>query len=249
MCVVEGLEVIDSALESRAEFEGLYLSADSADLEWVRDLTVRAGARGVRVMTLAPGVLDKISDTQSPQPVIASVRFEPVLLRTVSPTGLVVVLSNVRDPGNAGSVVRAAHAAGATSVVFCGDCVDPYNPKTIRATAGSIFHISVVVTESLESVAQWFHQNSGRLVATVARDGSDVYAYDLTGDVAIVLGNESQGLSDPDVALCDGAVTIPMNSSIESLNVAVASGVVLFESRRQRRNSETTDLGPNIEAT
>jgi TrmH family RNA methyltransferase len=99
--------------------------------------------------------------------VLAAVRFAATTVADLAPSGVLVVLHDVRDPGNAGTVIRTADAAGATAVVLSGHSVDPYNPKTLRATAGSIFHLPVLVAEELSEVIRWFKAGSGRCVATV----------------------------------------------------------------------------------
>jgi TrmH family RNA methyltransferase len=146
-----------------------------------------------------------------------------------------MVLVDVRDPGNAGTVLRAADASGATAVLFAADSVDPYNPKTVRASAGSLFHIPFAVRDDPVAVADELSAAGFRTLATVVRQGDDYAGFDWTVPSAVFLGNESAGL---DEALCqrlDGALAIPMEGRAESLNVGVASAVVGFEAARQRR--------------
>jgi TrmH family RNA methyltransferase len=141
----------------------------------------------------------------------------------------------VRDPGNAGTVLRAADAAGATAVVFAADSVDPYNPKTVRSSAGSLFHIPFAVCDDPADVAGELAAAGFRTWATTVRHGDDYAAVDWSEPSAVFFGNESAGLDD---ALCDrlgGSLAIPMEGRAESLNVGVASAVVAFEASRQRR--------------
>lgn len=233
VCVLEGPDLIDAALDAGAEFEGIYLDA-TRESPALRVLCEKAEALGVRVFHLGAGVIEKISDAQTPQPILAAVRFVPRGLSDISPRGCVVVLHDLRDPGNAGTVIRTADAAGASAVIFTGQSVDPYNPKTLRATAGSIFHVPLVLHESLRAVTTWFHEAGGTSVAAVVRGGVDHYDAPLGGDVMIVMGNESEGLSPDDVRSCSFSVSIAMSGDNESLNVAMATGLLLFESRRQR---------------
>ena len=197
---------------------------------------------------LAPGVLERVADTVTPQPVIAVL---PMLVDTDTdrdadtedlaapwspdPGALVVVLVDVRDPGNAGTVLRAADAAGATAVVFAAESVDPYNPKTVRASAGSIFHVPFTVRPDPSSLAAGFTSAGFRTLATVVRDGADYAGLDWSVPTAVFFGNESSGLDPALSARLDGAVAIPMAGLAESLNVGVASAVVAFEAFRQRR--------------
>ncbi len=152
------------------------------------------------------------------------------------PGRLVVVTDDVRDPGNAGTVLRTADAAGADAVVFCGGTVDPYNPKTVRSSAGSLFHVPLVVEADTERALAGLADLGYRRLGAVVRDGEDYAACDWSVPTALVLGNEAAGLR-PGLAL-DGYVAIPMAGRAESLNVGMACAVLCFEALRQRRAAE-----------
>lgn len=201
------------------------------------DLLERAAAAGARVHDLAPGVLERVAGTVTPQPVLATVPYVDVELETLASADLVVVCVDVRDPGNAGTVLRSAEAAGAGGVVCCNGCVDVYNPKTVRASAGSLFHVPVVnggdAVEVLSRIGTW----GLRRLGAVAGRGTDYTDADLVAPTAIVLGNEASGLPASVAAggILDGEITIPMTGRSESLNVGMAAAVLCFESARQRR--------------
>lgn len=192
----------------------------------------RAGAH-----ELAPGVMERVADTITPQPVMAVVPFVDVPLDTLAGATFLVVCVDVRDPGNAGTVLRSAEAAGADGVVFCDGSVDVYNPKTVRSSAGSLFHVPVVVggdaLEVLERIRGWGVTRLG----TSSHAGADYSAVDLTRPIAVVLGNEANGLPPHVTAVLDEAVTIPMAGRSESLNVGMAASVLCFEAARQRRET------------
>jgi TrmH family RNA methyltransferase len=200
----------------------------------------RAEAAGVRVFPLAAGVLERVADTVTPQPVLAVL---PMLDEPPAGTApwsaaegaLIVVLVDVRDPGNAGTVLRAADASGSTLVVFSGDSVDPYNPKTVRSSAGSLVHVPLAVRPDPRALATELESTGFRTLATVVREGEDYAGLDWSAPTAVFLGNESSGL-DPDLsAALSGTLAIPMAGRAESLNVGVACAVVCFEAFRQRR--------------
>jgi len=176
------------------------------------------------VFDLADGVIERVASTEAPQPLLAVVETR----RPVIPAGatLVVVADRLGDPGNAGTIIRSAEAAGADAVVLSPGSVDPYNPKVVRASAGSLFRVPVVGA-AIEDVAM-------RRLGTSGRHGDDYTAVDLTEPVALVIGNEAHGL--PDDAPVDGWLTIP--AAVESLNAAMAATVLLFEAARQRRAAE-----------
>jgi TrmH family RNA methyltransferase len=234
VCVLEGPDLIDAALENAVEFEGIYVDVAHSGDPALAELFAKASTRGVRVFDLAPGVLEKVADAQSPQPVLAAVRFVAPQLEELEARGLIVVLHDVRDPGNAGTVIRTADAAGAAAVILSGQSVDPYNPKTLRATAGSIFHLPVVRTSNLSDATTWFRQNSLRSYAAVVRGGTDYRDVDLSESAMIVVGSEAEGLSADAAALADETISIPMAGRNESLNVSIATAVMLFEAKSQR---------------
>ncbi len=183
-----------------------------------------------------------MADTVTPQPVLAVLPMfdQPAPgLRAAGPASLVVVLVDVRDPGNAGTVLRSADASGVDAVVFAGDSVDPYNPKTVRSSAGSLFHVPLAVWRApVASVATQLTEGGYRTLGTLVRGGEDYAAVDWSVPTALFLGNESSGL---DPGLCEslaGTVAIPMAGRAESLNVGVAAAVMCFEALRQRRAAD-----------
>jgi TrmH family RNA methyltransferase len=199
----------------------------------------QAAAAGARVFPLAPGVLERVADTVTPQPVLAvlpmlSMLGEPAALEA-APGSLVVVLVDVRDPGNAGTVLRAADASGCQAVFFASDSVDPYNPKTVRASAGSLFHLPLGVRNDAAGLAAELAATGYRTLATVVQDGDDYAGIDWRVPTALFLGNESSGLDPTLSGQLSGSLAIPMAGRAESLNVGVACAVVCFEALRQRR--------------
>jgi TrmH family RNA methyltransferase len=248
--VAEGAELLRCALDAGAPVESVYVSPAGGDDPAVQDVCRRATAVGARVFPLGPGVLERVADTVTPQPVLAVLPMLEDLApfaaphthihtdsapRAAGPGALVVVLVDVRDPGNAGTVLRAADASGAVAVVFAAESVDPYNPKTVRASAGSLFHVPLAVRDDPGAVAADLASAGYRTLATVVHDGVDYAGLDWTIPTAVFFGNESAGLDPTLSARLDGAVAIPMAGRAESLNVGVASAVIAFEAFRQRR--------------
>jgi TrmH family RNA methyltransferase len=202
----------------------------------VESVVSRGLGVGIRVFDLAPGVLARVAGTVTPQPVLAIVGMLDVELDTLVPAGgLVVVCADVRDPGNAGTVLRSADAAGARAVVCAGGTVDPYNPKVVRASAGSLFHLPVIVSsdsvDTLSSLETWGYRTLG----AAARGGEDYVGVDWSVPTALVLGNEACGLSSAVQGAVRSLVSIPMAGRAESLNVGVAGALLCFEAYRQRR--------------
>ncbi|NNN09548.1 MAG: RNA methyltransferase [Acidimicrobiaceae bacterium] len=236
VCVIEGPDLIDAALESRVPFEALYIDHDARERVDIVRIVEHAEDANVRIFALAPGVLDRVANATSPQPVMAAVRFSMSQLTDVALTGLVLVLDNLRDPGNAGTIIRSGDAAGVSAIVLSGDCVDPFNPKTLRASAGSVFHVPLVIAP-LDDAMAYFREHGVRSYATVVKDGLSYLDCHLAGPCVVVIGNESGGLSEVAVGQCDERMTIEMAGRAESLNAGVAASLIAFESLRQRRGT------------
>jgi TrmH family RNA methyltransferase len=181
--------------------------------------------------------LADIADAVTPQGIVARCRSVVQTLDAL-PTGarLVAVGVEVRDPGNSGSIIRAADAAGADAVVFAGDSVDPLNPKAVRATVGSLFHLPVIVDRDVAAVVAALRERGLRLLAADGGGETDLFDVDLTQPTAWLFGNEAHGLgASADVAGL--RVAIPIYGKAESLNLATAVAVCLYESARAQRRS------------
>lgn len=232
--VLEGETLVAEALDAGVPLEAVFVAPDAGS---VPSVVERARAAGLRVHELAPGVLQRVAETVTPQPVLAVAPWMDVPLEAVSTLTPVVVCVDVRDPGNAGNVLRSAEAAGAGAVVFCAGSVDVFNPKTVRSSAGSLFHVPVVNGGEPVAVLEWMGRQGFRRMGTVARGGRPYDEVDLTAPVAIVLGNEASGLPASLDRHLDLRVTIPMVGRTESLNVGMVGALMCFEALRQRRRA------------
>jgi RNA methyltransferase, TrmH family len=232
--VIEGPKAISDALDAAAPVEVLYTDGSASP-----DLLERAARAGVPVRTVGPGVLDRVADTVTPQGVIGIAACTDVALADVQRPTLAVVAVDVQDPGNAGTILRTAEAAGASAVVFAGASVDAFHPKVVRASAGSLFHVQVVNGGVPVDVLEQLGGRGLRRLATAAEGGTPLDDVDLTVPVALVLGNEGRGLGEEIRPAVDELVTIPMAGRSESLNVGMAGAVLCFEAARQRRRAGT----------
>ena len=227
---------MDAALDRGIRFETVYFGPH-ADVAFPA-LTARVAATGCPVAVLKEGVLEKVGTTRTPQPVLAVAPMPEAGRDALAGDGLVVVCVAVGDPGNLGTLVRSAEAAGAGAILLGPGSVDAYNPKVVRASAGAIFGIPVVdavsegwsAVEALDALGELGRQ---RLGATAGL-GTPYRGVDFGLPTAIVLGNEAHGIGAELDAHLDGHVTIPMAGPAESLNVAMAATVLCFESARQR---------------
>jgi TrmH family RNA methyltransferase len=235
--VAEGAELLSVALDAGMPVESVYVAPGGRGNPAVAAVTSRAFDTGARVFDLAPGVLERVADTVTPQPVLAVVGFTPSPLEVVSGASLVLVCTDVRDPGNLGTVIRTADASGVDAVICCDGTVDPTNPKTVRSSAGSLFHLPVALGGRVVDQVAALRALGFTTVGTVVRDGEDYARFDWRRPVAVVLGNEASGLGPEVVAALDAGVTIPMEGRAESLNVSVSAAVLCFEILRARRLS------------
>ena len=226
--VAEGPRVVAAALEHRAPVQRIYASESVA----VRAL---AAAAGVPIIELAPGEAERIGDTRTPQPVFALVARPTVGIEALTAGSLVTVVDVVSDPGNLGTLMRSALAAGGTAMGIGPGSVDAYNPKVVRASAGACFAIRTVEGVAAVDMLETLGAHGFRRVAAVTGRGSAPEALDLRGPTAIVLGHEARGLGS--ALPVDERVTIPMVAG-ESLNLATAGSVLLFEAARQRRSRD-----------
>jgi len=245
--VVEGTKLLGSALDAGASVEAVFVGHASAgsdasprprrqDEEVDDSAVVRAASAGARVFDLGPGVLERVADTVTPQPVLAIVRTPVATFDDLGSATFVVVCVDVRDPGNAGAVVRVADAAGADAVVCCDGTVDPFNPKTVRASAGSVLHLRVVAGGDPAVVLDRLGEMGLRRLAASSHGGEPYTEVDLRAPLALVLGNEASGLPSSLDDHTDGRVSVPMTGGAESLNVATAAAVLCFEVARVRSN-------------
>jgi TrmH family RNA methyltransferase len=206
----------------------------------------------IRTAELKEGVLEKLGTTRTPQPVLAVTPMtdSPPLSALTGP-GPVLVLVGVGDPGNLGTLLRSAEASGCAGVVSCGASVDVHHPRVVRASAGSVFGIPVVEPDGPADdpvVVVDALRSAGRRALGATSDGRPAPEVDLAGPVALLLGNEAHGLDDAVRARVDGLVSVPMTGAAESLNVAMAGTVLVFEAQRQRANVPGGARPPSLDS-
>ena len=262
--VVEGIRMIREVPENRRIL--LFLTEDASRqypelASWCE-----------RTELVSPQVLQKLSDTETPQGMLAVVSMsdrapsaEPA--RDAEPTGtaepardaeptrtaepardaeptrtvepLYLVLDGLQDPGNVGTLIRTAEAVGATEVLMSRNTADPYSPKVVRSTMGTIFRVPVRITEDLPSAIEEL-KKKGVVIFGTHLSGTDFYEADLTGPAAFLIGNEGNGLSEAVAATSDRLLKIPMEGKVESLNAAVSGSVVAYEAYRQRAHNRSS---------
>jgi len=238
--LAEGPQAVGEALNSGAAITELFVTAAALARYGAR--AAEAARRGAAVQAVSGEVMAELAQTVTPQGLLAVCPFVDVPLARLIEAAprLVVILASVRDPGNAGTVLRTADAAGADGVIFSGASVDPYNSKCVRASAGSLFHLPVVVGATL---AETVVALRGAGLRVLAADGGARHRLDdldlaarLVLPTAWLFGNEAWGLPGDLLQLADEAVAVPIYGRAESLNLAAAAAVCLYSSARALRS-------------
>ena len=238
--LLEGPQAVSEALTFRPELI-VDLFATPTALERHPAIASAAADTDLEVEFVTEQVLEAMADTVTPQGVVAVCRQFPTSVKDIlaGQPKLIAILEEVRDPGNAGTIIRAADAAGADAVIFTGRSVDLYNPKVVRATTGSLFHLPVAVDNELESVIERTKAVGVQVIAADIK-GADLLAARKAGALASptawLFGNEARGLSDEHYALADWVITVPIYGHAESMNLATAASVCLYESAFAQRS-------------
>lgn len=228
-CVAEGFHLLEEALRSGAEINSVFCT--SAARDWLERRSPAVSS--IPVTELPEALFSEMASTEASQGVLALVRPPSSTMDDVlRGRALVVVLDGVQDPGNAGAILRAAEAFGATGALFLKGSVNPYNPKALRASGGSIFRLPVLTGMDGDTLQAALEQRQVRAFALVPEGGAPIGASDLRQSCALILGSEGSGISGH-VRIAATDVSIP-TVSVESLNVALAAGIALYEARRQR---------------
>jgi len=235
--LVEGAHLVSEALRSGWDVtEVIVVPGSAAELEVERAVGMLPAAS--KRIAVSEQVMDKITDALTPQGIAAVVKkrefsVEEILSSLRGNPRTLAAVDAVQDPGNLGTIIRSADASGAAAVLVGAGTVDIYNPKTVRSTMGSLFHIPVIPC-NLSDVLPLLQSNGVNVFATSLAAKYSCYEAPLGGSVCFLLGNEGAGLSPELQALADDTVIIPMRGGAESLNVAMAATILLFEALRQR---------------
>lgn len=233
--VVEGIKMFMEAPAER--ICGIYI-ARSAE----REILERCGEKlaDLTYELVSDEVFAKMSDTMTPQGILCLVRqfhyeLEEILEERIKERALFIILEDIQDPGNLGTIFRTAEAAGADGVIMSRQTVDVYNPKTIRSTMGSVYRVPFLCVEDIASIIKVL-QEKGICVYAAHLDGKAFYeTIDYRTGTAFLVGNEAKGLREETAAGADALIRIPMEGQVESLNAAVASSILLYEAHRQRK--------------
>ncbi len=233
--VVEGLKMFEEAKEA-----GLLLKAYASESFYQETVADKPGYfDDIEYEIVTDTVFREVSDTMTPQGILGTVKIKQCSLGQIldHPKACLLLLEDIRDPGNLGTMIRTAEGAGVTGIISTSTSVDLYNPKVIRATMGSIYRVPFYQAEDFYEVLQSVRQHGITIFAAHLQG----IPYDTEGsflkNCAFLIGNEANGLSDRASSLADTLIKIPMEGKVESLNAAVAAAILMYEAARQRRVS------------
>jgi len=233
---VEGVRLLEEAVRSQIEIDCLFVSNEAPAR--VAELVQAAGAR--EIYELGRSAFDSISDTVSSQGILGLAQRPPESGREsieqallTAPLPLVIFLLQTNNPSNLGAIVRTAEAAGTAGVIVSSGSADPFSPKALRAAMGSSFRFPIWQDADFDEALEWAAENRLQTVATERGADRSYISMDWKQRCMLVMGSEAHGLSDEEARRVDLRVSIPIESSVESLNLAVACGVIVFEARRQ----------------
>src|SRR4029077_347718 len=238
---IEGVRVIEEAIRSGLRFQAAFFS-DAGRAHSARLLPQLASQ--VEVLHLPDDVFASAVNTESPQGAAALVKLRPHkfedVLEQAGTDLLLVGVAGIQDPGNLGTIIRSAEACGARAILLGEKTVSHFNPKAVRASAGSLFREPLIRVKLGESIVA-LKQHGLRVLATSSHKGKPLHEARFTGAAMIVVGNEGAGVPQEILSLADELVTIPHSARVESLNAGIAASILLYEASRQRRKNLTTD--------
>lgn len=241
---VEGVQPINQALDHGWSFSAIYYAPSRPLSDWAAAVLDRAGAETHYQLT--PELMQQLSQKEETSEIIAILKAHPddLFRIPVTPDALVVLFDRPTSPGNLGSLIRSCDALGASGLILSGHGADLYDPRTIRASRGSLFALPCIRVRGPEQVRSWLEslgpEMSMSVMGTDENGTLDVWEIDLQAPTLIALGNETWGLSAAYREMCEAMVRIPMAGAASSLNVAAAGSVILYETLRQR-NTHATD--------
>jgi len=239
--LVEGVHLVEEALRSDAGVVTLLYDSERG-LDPVCERALNQSGKPVQVVSAAPTVLAKLSETRSPQGIVAEVKqqrpvWEEWLAAREQEDFFLLLLDEIQDPGNLGTILRTAEAAGVDAVVMGKGSVDLYNGKVVRATMGALFRLPVF-SQPLAETASSLKKRGTRILVSSLNEGSLPYdEADYAGKIGLVIGNEGRGVSAAMTQAADSLVHIPLYGRAESLNAAVAAGILVYEAKRKRTKS------------
>lgn len=235
---IEGLRIVGEAVELNEGIESLIIAPELLISDFGQKLVQVHQEKGGLILEVSQQVFQNLSMKEGPQGIAAVLRQRWANLEelVVKPDDCWVVLDSIADPGNLGTILRTSDSTGCGGVILLDQCTDPYDPSSIRASMGALFN-QKLVKASFEAFADWKGRTSIQLVGTSDKAKQNYHTYVFPTNLAVIMGSERHGLQQKHLDLCDAVVRIPMTGVSDSLNLAVATGVVLYEIVNQKQEA------------
>jgi len=235
--LIEGPHLIEMALASGAGIKKVFFTSAFQTIMETRGLLRNLAKKTGEIFEIADHIIGRLTDTETPRGIVAVVSYQPLPIEKLHLGGrdVFTVIDGIQDPGNLGTIIRTADAAGAEAVVILPGTSDVFTPKAIRSTAGSIFNIPIVYTDTAGLIS-WLGDRKIKLLVTAVDAEKSIYEADLKGPLAMVFGNEAHGACATLKKAADLLLNIPIYGKAESLNVAASAAICLYEVVRQRKS-------------
>ena len=230
--LIEGTVLLNDALDAGLHVNEVLLERGRAG-EAEKAAAERARGEGAVCAEVADGALARIGASVTPPPILAVAEIPGGEVSEASAEGFSLAAVEIADPSNAGALLRCAEGSGASEVVFAGNCVDPWGPKAVRASAGSVFRLPPRREPDAAAFLQNLRQSGRQVIATASNRGNPYYEFSYDNGAVILMGNETHGLPEAIKGCVTDWVHIPLSGAVESLNVAMAAAIICFEARRQ----------------
>ena len=233
-CAVEGFRIVEEAIRSGLRLRAVFVSESGQDR--AARLLPQIGSHS-ETLLLPDKLFASVVPSDTPQGVAALIQIKKFKVNEVlQNSGPLLVLAGIQDPGNLGTILRSAEAFGAGGILLAEGTVSAYNNKTVRASAGSVFRLTMAKIQTADAIAQ-LRENGFRLLATSSHKGTALAQSDLSRKIAVFIGNEGSGLDKKLLAHMDELITIPHSPRVESLNAGIAASIILYEATRQQRTT------------
>lgn len=226
--LVEGIKNVKEALNSDFIVDKIFVNQSGLDVHFFEEICKECHLQEIELITVTEKIIEKITDTKTPQPIVA------VLKKTVNEISLagkntIIILDELQDPGNLGTIIRTADAAGVDAIILTNNCVDIYSPKVVRSTMGSLFHLPIFIGCEKRELIKLLMDFEFTIYTTAANATNNLFTTTFEKKCAVVIGNEAHGISDAFSKAAAVELSIPIKGKAESLNAAVAAALVMYQ--------------------
>lgn len=233
---IEGIRIVEDAIKSEEDIEYVLYSDKLFDVQMGKELLDFIDGK-YKTYKVNESLFNDVSDTETPQGILAVIKMKNYSIEDIfTEKDFIIILDRLQDPGNMGTIIRSADALGATGIIISKGSVDVYNQKVLRSTMGSLFHIPIIHVEDIKETILKLKEKDIKIFATTLNESKYCYDVDFKKNIAVIIGNEGNGVGSDIYNLSDENIIIPMIGNSESLNVAMASSIIMYEVLRQRKN-------------